>query len=591
MIRWTARLIVAFGVFIAVAFASAQPAVAHTAFVSSNPADGQQLAVAPMELSFVFTTAIPLNTVTVDLIDTTGVRVPLSELRHGSSGDKEVVAAVPPLGAGTATARWKVVGPDGHTVTGRVAFTIPEAAIPVTAAPATTVASATITAPAQGPSSAPAAVEPYATETSSVASPAAGTAALSKASGVPSGVRWFVRVLSYIAMLVVCGIVATVLFVWPGAWDDARVRRLAAYSIVVSAATALLQLLTIASDVSGTSIFGAAGGLGGALNTTAGKAYLVRMLIFPLLGYALLSAPTLAKRDRWNVAAALTLLALGTWAFAGHSKSMRWALIGVPIDIVHHGASAAWLGGLGLVGIIAYQVSEGSEFARIVDRFGVVARNAVGLIVATGVIQSFRLVGSPFDIFAAAHGRLLLLKLVVLAAMLKVADINRKRVASRFRVADRSTPKAADMLRRAMGTELAVGLAIIGVTAAMVVSPPATATTQTVAPTTTVATSQPSVTSEVVNPSTTLGNAAAPATTVPQACTISETLRPGMAGEAVACLQRTLGAKGFLPGAPSGTFDAATEMAVRAAQTAAGLTVDGVVGPMTGASLGIWKAV
>ena len=69
-------------------------------------------------------------------------------------------------------------------------------------------------------------------------------------------------------------------------------------------------------------------------------------------------------------------------------------------------------------------MTEPPEFARIIDRFGHVARNAVGAIVATGVIQSFRLIGSPLNVFAVRHGQLLVLKLAALAAMLKVADVN-----------------------------------------------------------------------------------------------------------------------------------------------------------------------
>ena len=143
------------------------------------------------------------------------------------------------------------------------------------------------------------------------------------------------------------------------------------------------------------------------------------------------------------------------------------------------------------------------------------------------------------------------------------------------------------MLRRAMGTELGIGLVVMAVTAAMVVSPPASARHEATAvpPTTTIA---PVSSSLAAVPSTA---AAVPtAATTPSACTISTTLRLGMSGIGVQCLQRTLVAKGFLRGEPPETFDAATEVAVRAAQTSAGLAVDGVVGPQTAGSLGIWKA-
>ncbi|MBW4597037.1 MAG: peptidoglycan-binding protein [Brasilonema angustatum HA4187-MV1] len=52
-------------------------------------------------------------------------------------------------------------------------------------------------------------------------------------------------------------------------------------------------------------------------------------------------------------------------------------------------------------------------------------------------------------------------------------------------------------------------------------------------------------------------------------------------------LQRDLSAKGYLDtSAVSGTFDEATEEAVKAFQKDNGLTPDGVVGPQTGQKLG-----
>jgi rare lipoprotein A (peptidoglycan hydrolase) len=59
-------------------------------------------------------------------------------------------------------------------------------------------------------------------------------------------------------------------------------------------------------------------------------------------------------------------------------------------------------------------------------------------------------------------------------------------------------------------------------------------------------------------------------------------LGKGAAGEDVATLQRILRAKGY--GASlvtSGTFDDATDQAVKSFQLGAGLTVDGIVGPET----------
>ncbi len=62
-------------------------------------------------------------------------------------------------------------------------------------------------------------------------------------------------------------------------------------------------------------------------------------------------------------------------------------------------------------------------------------------------------------------------------------------------------------------------------------------------------------------------------------------LERGASGPAVLTLQRTLKAAGFDPGRLDGTFGQNTEKAVRAYQSARGLSVDGVVGTRTWGSL------
>lgn len=62
-------------------------------------------------------------------------------------------------------------------------------------------------------------------------------------------------------------------------------------------------------------------------------------------------------------------------------------------------------------------------------------------------------------------------------------------------------------------------------------------------------------------------------------------LRPGMEGDAVRQLQQRLRTKGFYSGTVDGVFGSQTEAAVRAAQAANDLTVDGIVGPAT------WRAL
>ena len=66
---------------------------------------------------------------------------------------------------------------------------------------------------------------------------------------------------------------------------------------------------------------------------------------------------------------------------------------------------------------------------------------------------------------------------------------------------------------------------------------------------------------------------------------LPELMRVGDAGDGVSWLQRSLGELGFWSGAPTGRFDAATELAVRAFQADRRLAADGTVGPLTKISL------
>ncbi|HUF96986.1 MAG TPA: L,D-transpeptidase family protein [Ilumatobacter sp.] len=62
----------------------------------------------------------------------------------------------------------------------------------------------------------------------------------------------------------------------------------------------------------------------------------------------------------------------------------------------------------------------------------------------------------------------------------------------------------------------------------------------------------------------------------------------GDTGESVECTQKALYAAGFYDGEFTGTFDEATATAVKGIQAQRGLYVDGIVGPQTAESLGIW---
>ena len=137
-----------------------------------------------------------------------------------------------------------------------------------------------------------------------------------------------------------------------------------------------------------------------------------------------------------------------------------------------------------------------------------------------------------------------------------------------------------------MGTELAVGLSVIAIAAAMVVSLPAVAEERSSASRTSRTPSDPGA-SPPPTPAPAATNT--PPSSMPTTCSIDAALTVGATGADVECLQQALSARSYLTDASSGTFDDATDQAVRDFQAAEALAVDGVVGPVTAAQLGIWS--
>ena len=290
----------------------------------------------------------------------------------------------------------------------------------------------------------------------------------------PSFVRWLLRYGSYLAIMATVGILLTTAYVWAGADTHPLLRQLLSRSLLATAALAFVQLLVVASDVAGKAPWSSFGSVDAAMTTDAGMALAIR-IVLALVMWVLLFQYELVHPDVYWTAVTLPGLGLlATWAFAGHSASMRWPAIGVATDVAHHAAAAAWIAGLAIVGWIVIPTCESDVVVPTVRRFSRLAAVSVAVLVVTGLVQTVRLVGNPMDLFEVDHGRYLAVKIVLLVMMLAVANINRRRIDQRLDDTD-SIDRHVAPLRQAILAEFAIGLAIVAITAAMVVSPPLTA--------------------------------------------------------------------------------------------------------------------
>ena len=439
------RCLLLVGVFVAaLGVGWPAPVHAHNTFESSSPAEGDVLAQPPTQISLVFTKSVPLDSASVQITDSTGVRQDALSLAHGPLGDRELIAQLPATVAGEVSVRWRLVGADGHPITERITFTVTAAVESTTVEPA---------APTPTTPVSPAAVndeEPFST---------------------PSVVRWLARYLSYLALLVVVGVALTDALIWHGAGQRPLLARLVSRSLGAIGVLALMQLLVLASDIEGVAPWSALGSMERAVGTTAGLALLVRAALAATAWLVLRRMQISSVEIRWAALGAVGVALMATWAAAGHASSQRWPEFGVLLDVTHHSAAGFWLGSLGIVGLFAIPALSAAELGGVVQQLSRWATVSVALVAGTGVAQALRLGDGPGTLFSTRHGGLLAGKVVLFAIMVFLGALNRRRLAASVGAAGLS-PATVRGLRQSILVEVALGLVVFALTASLVVAVP-----------------------------------------------------------------------------------------------------------------------
>ena len=137
--------------------------------------------------------------------------------------------------------------------------------------------------------------------------------------------------------------------------------------------------------------------------------------------------------------------------------------------MLHLVAASAWVGALVPLAIVissalVHSDPAASAVAReTVLRFSMLGAVSVGTLVATGVVNSFVIVGSLHALIATGYGRLLLLKLALFFAMRALAAVNRLRLTPIIRKEPYAAPAAFERLRTNAFVEAAIGLVIVAV--------------------------------------------------------------------------------------------------------------------------------
>ncbi|MEW1772829.1 copper resistance protein CopC [Streptomyces sp. NPDC086777] len=378
--------------------AGAGPASAHAALTGSDPAQGVVVPKAPDQVSLTFSENVSTNNNSIRVLDPKGKRVDLAKPSN-LTGTTYGVQLKSGLGNGTYTVAWQVVSADSHPVAGAFTFSV--------GAPSKTVAS--------------------------VGDQEAG-------GGVVGWLYGFGRYMSYAGYIVLVGGAAFVLACWQrGSGVRAMQRLVVGGWLTLTAATLWLLLLRGSYTTSGSvgDIFDL-NLLGQVLQTKTGAALVSRLLL--LAAAALFIAVLFGAYDKredeekrdltFGLAVGGTVVAAGlaaSWAMAEHASTGLQPGIAMPVDVIHLLAVAAWLGGLTALLVALYRAPADTPVeSAAVQRFSRVAFGSVLALVATGIYQSWRQLGSWSAFTDTAYGELLLVKIGLVALLVGIASISRR---------------------------------------------------------------------------------------------------------------------------------------------------------------------
>jgi copper transport protein len=154
------------------------------------------------------------------------------------------------------------------------------------------------------------------------------------------------------------------------------------------------------------------------------------------------------RTSAWVAVGVLAAALVVTPALSGHAATGPDATMGAVVGVVHFSAAAVWFGGLVLLGTCVLPRAEVGRL-QAVPRFSSVAFTAMVVIVVTGLVQSWRQVGSLQALGETAYGRLLVAKVAVFLLLIAVAA--RSRVLVRRKLMARVLVGAATPPRPARG--------------------------------------------------------------------------------------------------------------------------------------------
>ncbi|GAA0604416.1 hypothetical protein GCM10009547_02710 [Sporichthya brevicatena] len=437
----------------------ATPAAAHASLIGTAPRPDQVLAAAPKTVSLTFSDAIDLKTALVQVLEPSGAPLAVSDPVHVAANPNTLEVTLPAdLAQGTRTVLYRVVSADGHPLQGSFRFSV------------------------------------------GVATASATPDALVSDGGALGLYLGIARWTAFVGLALAVGTLLLLVLAWPGGLGVTAVRRMIWYGLGALAAASTASLLLYGPYVQGTGLSGIVDGLDYGISTRIGKLLLVRLALLAAVVVALALWLRRARRSGrvggpGPVAATLIgggALAL-TWSLATHSAEGSGRFVTLPVDLVHMMAMSAWLGGMPALLVLLLKVKDSAALTKAVPMFSRTATICVVALVATGVIQAWRQVGSADALTSTTYGDWLMVKVGLVLGIVALGGFARWWATPRLvaahavpegrgsRRAGVSTARSAAVevgstrLGRVVALETSLGAVVLAVTATLVATQPAEA--------------------------------------------------------------------------------------------------------------------
>jgi copper transport protein len=460
------------------------PAQAHAIVQSTEPGIDEVLGSAPERVVMTFSEAVEIALGAIRVYDTNGTRVDEGAAEH-VSGDPTTVAVkvADDLPNGTYTVTWRVISADSHPISEAFVFHV------------------------GAPGSRPQGIA------DEVLGGESGGSAMGGA--LFGGARW----VSFSSLILLVGalVFASVLWRRPGREelvrssevDDAfarRWRKLLMWSWTGSLVATLATIVLQGSVAGGFSLLDAMtpSVMGDVIATRYGAIALARVALL-LAGGAVFMALARGSgelafdggtRSSASVGAAAArapipswLLAVtGLWSVAllvtpglqGHAGTTEPVAVNLTADVIHLAGAAAWIGSLVVLAFAAWpatkqlgETERAAMLAPVIGRFSTAAMISVAAIVVTGTYRSFVEVGAWRALFDTSYGLALVAKIALFVPLLALGAINQRWLKPRLAEVSSRGGEALATLRRLIGGELVLAVAVIAATALLVNLAPA----------------------------------------------------------------------------------------------------------------------